>query len=95
MKITKNTKPYKEDSDLWEDGTLGRIENAQQLSAEEDQAIDTALGLQLISIRLQKQLIEDLKVIAIEEGITYQPLIRQILTRHVKSLKKKEAARAK
>jgi predicted DNA binding CopG/RHH family protein len=46
------------------------------------------LGLQSISIRLQKELIEDLKLLAKEMGIGYQPYIRQLLTQHVREKKK-------
>jgi hypothetical protein len=53
------------------------------------QAIDEALALQLISIRLQKSLIEDFKFIATLNGIGYQPLMRQILKRFVDSEKKR------
>jgi uncharacterized protein (DUF4415 family) len=48
-----------------------------------DKSIDDALGLQPISIRLQKDLIENLKGLAQLNGLGYQPLIRQILTRWV------------
>ena len=45
--------------------------------------------MQMISIRLQKKLIEDLKAIAAHNGIGYQPLVRQLLTRFVISEFKK------
>ncbi len=54
------------------------------LSLDKEAAIDEALGLQAISIRLQKDIIQKLKVFAKEEGLGYQPLIRQILTRYVR-----------
>ena len=50
-----------------------------------DKSIDDALGLQPISIRLQKDLIENLKGLAQLNGLGYQPLIRQLLTRWVDS----------
>lgn len=43
--------------------------------------MDDALGLQMISIRLQKELIEQLKFIAEHHGIGYQPMMRGILLR--------------
>lgn len=46
------------------------------------------LGLQAISIRLQPDLIQDLKTIAQHNGIGYQTLIKQILHRFVHSEKK-------
>ncbi|TWG93563.1 hypothetical protein L599_001200000230 [Luteimonas sp. J16] len=39
------------------------------------------MGLQMISIRLPKALIDDLKYFAEREGLGYQPLIRRILVR--------------
>ena len=45
--------------------------------------IDDALGLQPISIRLQKDLLDNLKELAKLNGLGYQPLIRQVLTRWV------------
>jgi len=41
--------------------------------------VDDALDLQMISIRLQKQLIEEFKLIAEYYGMGYQPLMRQTL----------------
>ncbi|UTH72229.1 BrnA antitoxin family protein [Chromobacterium sp. IIBBL 290-4] len=72
------------DVDQWESGELGRsAEHATTASAQHAQDIDDALGLKSISIRLQANLIEDLKVLARLSGIGYQPLARQILTRYV------------
>lgn len=51
--------------------------------AEISAGIDEALDLQPISIRLQKDLIENLKALAKLNGLGYQPLIRQVLTRWV------------
>lgn len=45
--------------------------------------IDDALDLQPISIRLQKDLLDNLKALARLNGLGYQPLIRQVLTRWV------------
>lgn len=73
-------------AELWESGKLGRsVEHIKVVSEEEEKAIDEALGLQLISIRLNKSLIEQLKRLAQLEGIGYQPLIRQVLTRYARA----------
>ncbi|WP_310625882.1 hypothetical protein [Limnohabitans sp.] len=48
-----------------------------------DMALDEALGLQSISIRLPKQLIDQYKLIAHFHGVGYQPLMRDILARFV------------
>ena len=48
---------------------------------EEVQAINEALGMQMISIRLQRDLINVLKEIAAYHGIGYQPMVRDLLHR--------------
>lgn len=58
--------------------------NIKKVSAKREMAIDESLGLQTISIRLQKKLIKDLKTLAEENGIGYQPYIRQLLTQHTR-----------
>lgn len=50
-------------------------------SAEECERIDDAAGLQMISIRLQKALLRNLKEIAEYHKVGYQPLIRDLLNR--------------
>jgi len=73
----------------WDDGELGRDEKyVRRATAEEESSLEDALGLQMISIRLQKQLIEDLKFIATAHGVGYQPLMRDILNRFVEHEKK-------
>lgn len=75
--------------EAWESGALGRDEDFIKVSSDIDNAaIDEALELQMISIRLQKSLIEDMKMIAQIRGLSYQPLIRQILKRFVDCEKK-------
>lgn len=59
-------------------------EIVEKLSSDKEASIDAALGLQAISIRLQKDIITKLKVFAKNEGLGYQPFIRQILTRYVR-----------
>lgn len=46
-------------------------------------ALDDALGLQSISIRLPKQLIDQYKLIAHFHGVGYQPLMRDVMARFV------------
>lgn len=85
--------------DPWESRELGAsAEHARRVSHAEALAVDDALGLQVISIRLQKKLIENLKKLAKHEGIGYQPLIRQVLTHYVRDQlqgKKRHARRGK
>ena len=68
--------------DAWDTGELGR--DAQFVAvadASHDAALDEALGLQSISIRLPKELISQYKLIA---HLGYQPLMRDVLQRFVK-----------
>lgn len=66
----------------WESGELGfSAEHAKPVSKEHQAAVDDALELQMISIRLPKSLISDLKLIAEKEGLGYQPLMRRVLMR--------------
>lgn len=72
--------------DPWDTGELGRSrEHALSSPPEENRAVDDALGLQLISIRLQKSLIITLKQIAAHHGVGYQPMIRDLLNRFATS----------
>ena len=73
------------DSEAWDNGALGQDEQfAVRTSQETENAVDGALGLQMISVRLQKSLIEDLKFIAKINEVGYQPLIRGVLCRFAK-----------
>lgn len=74
-----------EESD-WESGQLGRDEaHVRVADPVEETALDGALGLQLISIRLQGALIKDMKLIAEYHGIGYQPLMRDVLNRFART----------
>ncbi|MGI2146267.1 hypothetical protein [Shewanella frigidimarina] len=71
----------------WENGTLGNdeafVEIATDITSKE---VDDMLALQMISIRLQKSLIQDLKDLATRNGLGgYQPLIRRVLERFVEA----------
>ena len=88
----------------WEYGELGRDEaHVRVADAAEEAALDEALCMQLISVRLQAGLIKDLKLIAGYHGIGYQPLLRDVLNRFARAElrtiaenhTKTEAARAK
>jgi predicted DNA binding CopG/RHH family protein len=76
--------------EAWEDGELGTSEShVRKVSKAREMAVDETLCLQMISLRLQKDLIEELKKLAHEAGIGYQPYIRQLLTYHVYGKKKR------
>lgn len=70
-------------TEAWESGVLGETLDTAKLVTEERAAeIQEAAGLQMISIRLPKSVIEDFKVIAQIEGVGYQPLMRIALMRY-------------
>lgn len=68
--------------EAWESGQLGNDENfVQRAPVETERELDDSLGLQAISIRIQKDLIEQFKLIAKIHGMGYQPLMREALKR--------------
>jgi len=87
--MTKPTVPASDEA--WDDRTLGADENFVKSTDDKVAAeIDGAVGTQLISIRLQKALIEDFKLIAsLNNGIGYQTLMKQILQRFVDGEKRR------
>lgn len=83
------------DDEEWETQELGADpEHAQRAPKAREKnlnaLIDQALELELISIRLQKGLIEAFKELADLEGVGYQPLMRQVLTRHIREQAKEQ-----
>lgn len=80
---TKNqTQAPKNTAESWESGELGRDENFVRVVPKKvaDQ-IDDALDLQMISIRLSKELIQTYKLLGLKHGMGYQPLMREALKR--------------
>lgn len=69
--------------EAWDERLLGADEQFVAVASDgEDSAVDDALGLKLISIRLPGSLIDDFKNIAtINGGMGYQTLMRQVLKR--------------
>ena len=92
MKLEKtmhDTDKLTSDTEAWDIGVLGQDEQfAVRTNQETENAVSDALGLQMISVRLQKSLIEDLKFIAKINEVGYQPLIRDVLCRFAKNEKK-------
>lgn len=89
---TAKHKTIPDTDEAWESGQLGRdADYAERLpdDADTEAMIDEALGLQPISIRLEKSLIEDFKLIASLHGLGYQPLMRQALLRFADCEKKR------
>ncbi|MBX9769950.1 MAG: hypothetical protein K2X29_01185 [Candidatus Obscuribacterales bacterium] len=85
MVSKKDIERFDKDNELWDSKQLGAsAEHAVQASEEDDKALDDALGLQLLSFRIQKSIIEQLKQLAKLEGIGYQPLMRKVLNTYVR-----------
>lgn len=69
--------------EAWDDETLGAAAEFMKVADEAmESAVDEAAGTQLISIRMQKSMIDSFKAIAAtNKGIGYQTLMKQILQR--------------
>jgi predicted DNA binding CopG/RHH family protein len=81
-----NTKVAAEKNDPWDTGELGRsLDDVGVVDDETCASVDQSLGLHPVSIRLEKRLIANLKLIAEVRGVAYQPLIRDLLNRFVVS----------
>lgn len=87
-----NDTPKVYSEEAWENRDLGATESfVRKASPEHEKSLDEKLDLQIISIRLQKSLIDELKTLAGEDGLGYQPYIRQVLTHHVRNEIRKRA----
>ena len=92
MKNTHKTKG----KDVWDNRDLGASEKyVRKASPDRERVLDERLGLQTISIRLQKSLISNLKKLAEDDGIGYQPYMRQVLMRHVRQIEQERRERTK
>jgi uncharacterized protein (DUF4415 family) len=70
--------------EAWESGELGQSDkHAKAAPSKLASEIDDALGLQMISIRLDKELIDMFKLLGGKYQMGYQPLIREALKRFV------------
>lgn len=68
----------------WEERQLGAsAEHAEVAGAEHLTALNEALGMQSISIRMPKEMIDAYKLIGAHHGVGYQPLMRDILQRFI------------
>lgn len=77
-----NSEKIKDTVEAWENGDLGSDEQyVRRASPEAEKELDDSLGLQSISIRLPKELIEQFKLISKIHGMGYQPLMREALKR--------------
>lgn len=69
------------ESEDWEAGRRGS--ESVPVSSEDEERLDQKLGLHMISIRLPIKAVEELKQKAAEQGLGYQPYIRQIIMQHL------------
>jgi len=85
-----NKQSIRSSDEAWEDRSLGNDDGSVKVVDDAQEAnIDEASGTQMISIRLQKSLIDDFKMIAsLNGGIGYQTLMKQIMKRFVDSEKR-------
>ncbi len=78
------SKRIKDSVEAWDSGELGREEEFVGVADESHEAaLEEALELQAISIRLPKELIRNYKMIAEFHDVGYQPLMRDVLHRFV------------
>jgi hypothetical protein len=86
-RISRDAKPDDlHDVEKWESRELGADAlHAKPINSESELEMDEAMGLQVISVRLPKLLIAQLKSLASEKGLGYQPYLRMVLLDHVKS----------
>jgi uncharacterized protein (DUF4415 family) len=83
--IAKGKKIKIDNSDeAWESRELGsELKHARAVDKKIGTQIDEALGLQMISIRLEQDLIESYKLLGAKYDMGYQPLMREALKRFV------------
>jgi len=69
-------------TEAWDSEILGNDEQfVRRAPRDAERDLDESLGLQAISIRLPKDLIEQYKLISKIHGMGYQPLMREALKR--------------
>jgi hypothetical protein len=78
MKTIAGTDEAWEGRELGADAAYTEVAGAEHLTA-----LNESLGMQSISIRIPKQMIEAYKLIAAFHGLGYQPLMRDILQRFI------------
>lgn len=85
--MTNKTLKIEGSIENWEAELLGNDEQFAAIAEDvTSESVDEMLALQMISIRLQKSMIQDLKNIAKMHKLGgYQPLIRRVLERFVEA----------
>jgi predicted DNA binding CopG/RHH family protein len=78
------TKRIKNTAQSWDERKLGaQAEFVGVAATSHEEALQEALEMQAISIRLPKSLVRNYKLIADFHGVGYQPLMRDVLQRFV------------
>lgn len=79
-----NIKTIKDTTEAWDSRALGADEQFVAVADESHTAaLEEALELQAISIRLPREMVRNYKLIADFHGVGYQPLMRDVLHRFV------------
>ncbi len=72
------------EQEAWENGELGRdVKHMEFVSEEETKKFITAKETYATSIRLPKELVSNLRLLAEKNGLNYQTYLKMILSRHV------------
>jgi hypothetical protein len=81
--------------EAWESGQLGTDKkHAKRAPAELEQAVEEAIAMQPISIRLPRSIVKVYKDLASIHGVGYQPLMRDALCRFAEAEMKRLLAGA-
>lgn len=85
--MSNKTQKIEGSTDNWDNELLGNDEQFAAIAEDvTSESVDDMLALQMISIRLQKSMIQDLKNIAQVNNLGgYQPLIRRVLERFIEA----------
>lgn len=77
--LEKSEDTIEDTTEAWENGTLGcdaRFARVVEQSEQEIQAINDAFDLEVIELRLEKEVVEEFKRIAATKGVGYKTLMR-------------------
>jgi uncharacterized protein (DUF4415 family) len=86
MMSKQSSKKIPNTDESWESGLLGAdAEYVRVVQKELSSEVDETLELQMISIRLSKELIKAYRLLGARHGMGYQPLMREVLKRFVDS----------
>src|SRR5687768_3346115 len=93
-KLEKMAEEFLNDGEqhAWETGKLGRNVKHMRVAPEKEiKKFLEAKEAYLTSIRLSKELVANLRILAKKNGLNYQTYLKMLLTRHVRENMKKTA----